>query len=49
MCRNLRYRTTASRMSRSVPLLVGGMPGYRRKVNRFGAAFVNVVRKSWSA
>ena len=46
--RILRCTTTASRMSRSVSLLVGGIPGCLRNVNRLGAAPARVVANLWS-
>ena len=45
---NLRCFTTVSRRSRSEPLLVEGIPGYRRNVNRFGRAFDRCVAKGAS-
>ena len=43
LCDTSRMGTTQSRMSLSLPLLVGGMPGCLRNVNRLSAARRNVV------
>ena len=40
-------RTTVSRISNLAPLLWGGMPGYLRKVNRWGAAPYILVLSLW--
>ena len=42
LCDTSRMGTTQSRMSLSLPLLVGGMPGYLRNVNRLSAAECSV-------
>lgn len=45
--RILRCTATASRMSRSVSLSVGGVPGRLRNVNELGAAPARVVANLW--